>query len=181
MEKFLEKIKLKEDFSLKLNTNRSAFVSSLSKNIDHADIDSIFSSPFEAFSSSKNIFKGKVNYSGFKIRKRRRLFQTYFGYAKATGKFTETNNDLKIDITINAWNNFMFLYFGFITIIYLVFFGAFLSGINDFDMPFFAVFFILIHAFFMFGIPFFIMRKNVNGTKQDIEREFVYIINQPTS
>ena len=59
MEEFLRKIKLIDSFSISLNTNKNDFVFALRKNIDEDDIDSIFSSAFEIFSSSKNIFKGK--------------------------------------------------------------------------------------------------------------------------
>jgi len=38
-----------------------------------------------------------------------------------------------------------------------------------------AVPFLFIHAAFMFGIPYFMMRRSVKRMKHDLEREFYYM------
>ena len=74
MKTFLEKIKLIQYTSIELNTEKNDFVRKLRQNIDESDL-SWGSSMFEAFSSSKNDYKGTVNFNGFKLRKRQRMFQ----------------------------------------------------------------------------------------------------------
>jgi preprotein translocase subunit YajC len=39
----------------------------------------------------------------------------------------------------------------------------------------FAIPFIFIHAVFMFGIPYFMMRRSARKMKHDLEREFFYL------
>jgi len=174
MESTLRKLKLIVDFNFKLKSDKAKFISALIKNVDEADIDSIFPSFFESFSSSENLFKGKVHYSGFHIRKRKRFFDKQFGFAKAKGTFHEENENLVIKGSINVWNNLMFIFFGFILVFYLFFINMMLVG--DFsEVGLLGIPFVFIHALLMFGIPFFIMRRNVKRTKQELEREFHFI------
>ncbi len=161
-----------------LNTTKSEFTSALRNNVDEANIDDYFSGAFEAFTSSENKFKGSVSHSGFKIRKRRRFFQKNFGKATATGNLREHGNTLVIDTQINGWNNFMFFFYGFITIIYCVFFGAFLLNVDSYEFPIFGIFFVIIHAIFMYGIPYFMMRTSVRSLKEDLEREFHFVLSK---
>lgn len=183
MENLLRKIKLIDSFSMTLHTTKSEFTSALRSNVDEADIDSVFSGAFEAFTSSDNRFKGTVSNSGFKIRKRRRFFERNYGKAIATGNMREQGDSLVINTVINAWNNYMIFFFGAIAMFYLIFMGVFLSQIFSFEdkISLIAPIFILIHAVLMFGIPYFIMRKGVRHMKQDIEREFHFIINKSSS
>ena len=175
MEEFLRKIKLIDNFSISLNTNKNDFVFALRKNIDEDDIDSVFSSAFEIFSSSKNIFKGKANHSGFKIRKRKRFFDRQFGFAKATGTYREKDDKLLVSGQIKSWNNFMYFFFGFVILIYIVIIFSF----NSLDEgSFIAIPFIIIHAAFMLGIPYFAMRSGLKKLKRDLEREFHFIVSK---
>lgn len=183
MENFLKKIKLIDSFSTTLNTTKSEFTSALRNNVDEGDVDGMFSGAFEAFSSSNNKFKGSVSFNGFKIRKRRRFFEKNFGKAIATGNVREQGDTLVVNTQINAWHNFMFFFFGFITVGYIIFFGVFLNQAFSFDdgLSFVAPLFILFHAMLMFGIPYFIMRRGVKRMKQDLEREFHFILSKSNS
>ncbi len=178
MENFLRKIKLIDDFSFELRTTKHEFISALKSNIDEADIDGFFSTAFETFSSSKNLFKGKVSHSGFRIRKRKRFFDRQFALARATGNYRENTDSLLVHGTLNGWSNYMFLFFGIAALFYLIFISAFIFGEMDDPLSFMALPFILIHAAFMFGIPYFAMRSGVKKLKQDIEREFHFIISK---
>jgi len=171
MENFLRKIKLISSFSMTLSATKSEFTSALQNNVDEADIDGLFSGAFEAFTSSQNRFKGSVNHNGFKIRKRRRFFEKNFGKAIATGNLREHTK-------INGWNNFMFFFYGFITIIYGIFFGVFLLNLSSSGFEIFGVFFVFIHALFMYGIPYFMMRTSVRSLKEDLERELHFVLSK---
>ena len=170
-----------EDSTIVLNTSRVEFVEALQNNVDQADIDSFFSNffqGFEVFDSSKNLFKGRVNSDGFKIRKRRRMFNSSSGLAKATGRFREKNDQLEIKTTISAWNNILLFVIGMLLIFYVIFISLFLFNSEFRSGSFFVLPFLIIHALFMFGIFYFLMRKSIKNLKQDLKREFVYIINK---
>ena len=180
MENFLRKIKLIDSFSTTLNTTKSEFTSALRNNVDEGDIDGFFSGAFEVFTSSDNKFKGSVNHNGFKIRKRRWFFERNFGKATATGNLREQHNSLVIHTEINAFNSHMVFMFGALIVFYLVFFTMVFGSIfsENSDFPVFVPIFVIIHAAFMFGIPYFMMRKGVRRMKQDLEREFHFIISK---
>ena len=169
-----------DSFSTTVNASKSEFTSALRNNVDEADIDGFFSGAFEAFTSSKNRYKGSVNHNGFKIRKRRRFFEKNVGKTIASGDLREQGESLVIHTKINGWSNHTIFFFGFISIFYLIVivasFGFMFSG--DSEFPIFAPIFILVHAAFMYGIPYFIMRRSVRRLKEDLEREFHFIISK---
>jgi len=183
MNNFLRNIKLIDSFSISLNTSKSEFTSALRNHVDDADIDSMFSGAFEAFSSSKNRYKGKVYHNSFKIRRRRRFFEKNYGKTIATGKLRDQGETLLIDTQISAWNNFMFFFIGFVALMYIIAILTIFRDLfsNDSEIPVFVPFFIIIHAALMFGIPYFILRRNVRRLKEDLEREFYFIINKSNS
>ena len=84
MKEFLKKIKLIDHFTTEVPLERSQFVSRFEKQVDYGDLD-MFSDMFEVFSSSKNEYKGHVNNEGFKIKRRRKLFD--MNSAVASGEF----------------------------------------------------------------------------------------------
>jgi hypothetical protein len=183
MENFLRKIKLIDSFSTTLNTTKSEFTSTLRNHVDEADIDAMFSGAFEAFTSSKNRYKGSVNHNGFKIRRRRRFFDKSMGNPIASGELRDQGESLIINTQIKGWNNQMFFFYGFLCLFYLIFIvGSFASIFSqDSEFPIFVPFFIIVHAAFMFGIPYFMMRRSVRRLKEDIEREFHFILSKSNS
>ncbi|WP_340155954.1 hypothetical protein [uncultured Winogradskyella sp.] len=184
MEDFLRRIKLIDTFSTTLNVSRSKFTSALRNNVDEADIDGLLSGAFEAFSSSDNIFTGSVNQNGFKIRKRKRAFESTFIKATAEGKLIEKGGALEIDVQINTSNNHMILFFGVLTIFFFMAFSLLIIRAFFLDNEFSTIIKIVpivgifILALFMFGIPYLIMKNGVQHIKQDLEREFHFIISK---
>ncbi|WP_299227975.1 hypothetical protein [uncultured Psychroserpens sp.] len=182
MENFLRKIKLIEGFSIELTTTKSEFTSALRSHVDEADIDSFFSRAFEAFSSSKNLFIGSVSYNEFKIRKRRRLFDRQFGCAKITGQSRENSGFLIVSGKLIAWNSYIYFWFGFVILLYLLFVAILFSHIDITGTAGVIVIpFLFLHACLMLGIPYLSMRKAIKRLREDLEREFYYIINKPKS
>ena len=133
----------------------------------------MFAGAFDIFSSSKNEFKGHVGFNDFRIRRRRRFFDTNMNMAIATGTFKETNSGLVIDTEINGFNDFFILFYGLLIVFYGVFAG--MIAFSDQNTEFFVYPFLLIHSLFMFLLPYLFMRSAVKRLKHDLEREFFYL------
>jgi hypothetical protein len=70
----------------------------------------------------------------------------------------------------------MIPFYVFAIIFYSIFIATFFmaDSIRG-DAVGFALPFIFVHAAFMFGIPYFIMRRGAKKMKHELEREFYYI------
>lgn len=180
MEEFLKKIKLLDEFNISLNIDKNKFSSEFRNQVEEKDIDGLFSSAFEVFSSNKKKYKGFVNFNEFKIRKKRSFGNRKFGNIKAKGRFIQNGEKLKISTEIRGWNNFMLIYFGVILVFYVVFLSFFLIGFDSSSNISFYFFipFIAIHALLMFGLPIYQIRKGVASLKQDLEREFHFVVSK---
>ena len=119
------------------------------------------------------LYKGNIQNPNFKIQKKPQLFNNRKQSAVGTGKVIEGINDVKIDIEINGFTTLMKFFFIFIAFFYLVFLLGFgFATLSNSEFPFFVLPILLIHACFMIGIPFFVMKSSVKNFKQEIEREF---------
>lgn len=170
MRGILEKLKLIDSVVIELPINKAEFIELLKNNIDGKQSDF-----FDVFSSSKNEYKGVVTADGFELRKKRRLFEMNMNAAKAVGVFEEEEDGrLIIDTEINGFQGQVkLMYSGFI-IFYIVFISVFLFAGDD-NMPLFVLPFILFHASFMLGIPYFFIRRSVRRLKYDLERDLYYM------
>ena len=171
MREFLKKIKLIDNFTTTLQLSRQDFIKRLSQITDKGNTNA-FSDPFEAFSSSKSEFKGEINHNGFKLRRRRKLFERTSNIAVATGNVKEENGQLTIQTEIYGFTNFMYVFYGFLILFYSVFIICFIS---DNKIPFFVFPFLIFHAALMTLIPYFLMRSSVKKMKYELEREFFYL------
>jgi hypothetical protein len=172
MKNTLKKLKLIDHLTMELNISRNEFVNKLKKVVDKGDIG-FFSDIFDGFSSSNNELKGQVDYNGFKIKRRKRFFDTNMNFAFADGIFNEQNGTLKIETEINGFSGFFIPFYIILIIFYSIFILAIgNSGNNE---RYFAIPFLIFHATLMFGIPYFMMRRSVKRLKYELEREFYYI------
>ena len=182
MEEFLKKTKLIDDFIIFLNVDKNKFATALRNQVDEKDIDGLFSSAFEVFSTNKKRYKGFVNFNEFKIRKKRSFGNRKFGNIKAIGRLSQNGEKLKVSTKINGWNNFMLFYFGITLVFYTIFIFFFLSniGLSEGENSVFYIFipFIIIHALLMFGLPIYQIRKGVASFKRELEREFHFIVSK---
>jgi len=172
MKELLKQLKLIDYMSTTLQTSKIAFVNRLNEITDEGSTG-IMSDTFDVFSSNKNEFKGQVNLDGFKIKRRRRFFDTNMNFAVATGTFAENNGQLTIDTEINGFNNFFIVFYVLLIVVYSIFFWSFLRSDNK--AGFIVVPFILLHGTLMFGMPYFMMRRSVKRLKYELEREFFYL------
>lgn len=173
MSDFLRKLKLIENTTIELNISKMDFIKKFRANVEYSDLNFTPFEGFEAFSSSRFEYKGNATDRGFILKKRRKLFDTNYSFAKATGKFIEHTDKLVIETEINSFRRIMYVFLAFI-ILFDTFFiiGAIFGGNNV--LPFFIFPFILIHALFMIGIPYFVMRRSVKRMIYDLERDFHY-------
>ena len=178
MNEFLKKLKLIDHFTVELEVERYFFVDRLMSVVDPGDTGTLFSS-FEGLSSSKKEYKGKVGDNGFEIRRRKRLFDMNMGSAIAKGEWRQRDNHLIIETEINSFNNFFILFFVILIVIYVFGVISLLFARNGEDgnnlITLVALPFLLLHAAFMFGVPYIVMRNSTKRMKYDLTREFHYL------
>ena len=173
MDEFLKKIKLIDTLTIDLPISRNDFVNKMDAIVEEGSTG-LFSSPFEMFSSSKKDFKGTVNYEGFKIKKRKKLFDRGFNVAIAEGTYTVQNEKLLIETEINGFNTFGIPFYIVIIIAYLIFlFFITSTGPNESLSSILPI--LLIHGIAMVLMPYFMMKKSVTQLKHELERELYFL------
>ena len=176
MKNFLKRVQLLVQLTTELDgIHKNEFVDRLKKEVDPSDLG-IFEDMFDGFSSSKNEYKGRVSYEGFKIKRKKRFFDMNMNLSIASGSFTQKEDKLIITTEINGFRKSMIPFYVFVIFIYIVTFITFLftmeagNGISFIVLPF-----ILVHAALMMGIPYLFMRRSTSRMKRELEREFHYI------
>lgn len=170
MDSLWRKYKLIDTLSLKLNCDKATFIEKFRENVEPSTLSF---SPFEAFSGGSKLYKGNLQNTIFKIQKKQQLFNNRRQSPIAAGKIIENMNDIQLDIVINGITPFMKFFFAIIVLFYFVGFSVFLMlSINNAEFSIFPFPFLIVHALFMIGIPFFIIKSSVKHFKQEIEREF---------
>ncbi|PTX12245.1 hypothetical protein C8N40_11443 [Pontibacter mucosus] len=178
MKDFFRKIKLVDNLTTEIEIQRNEFVARLKENVDEGST-SLFSDMFDVFSSSSNEYKGTIRMEYFKLRRRRRFFDMNMNVAVAKGTFTQKEKILIVDTEINGFSGMMIPFYMFAIIFYLIFISTFLFAENI-EGASFAFPFLVIHAAFMFGLPYFVMRRSVDRMKHELEREFYYMTKNKT-
>ena len=172
MNSLLTKIKLIDHLVVELDIDKTTFISKLKARMDESDLG-WFSDSFDVFSSSKNDYKGQVSLDGFKIKKRKRLFDPNMHLAIASGTFRQNNGILFVDVEISGLPNMMVFVMAVLLFVYLTIIGNIIAGGSirtDFPLPLF----IIIYGLMMLGIPYLVMRQNVRHLKNELERDLFY-------
>lgn len=172
MKEYLKKLQLVDHATIEIDIRRSEFVDRLNKIVDEAGTG-LFSDTLDIFSQSKNEFKGTVDLEGFKIKRKRRFFDTYMNMATASGSFTDRDNGLTVETEINGFSSIMIIFYVFALIIFPVFISGIFSSLNantNFSFPF-----ILVQFVFLLLLPYFLMKRSVKRMKYELEREFYYL------
>ncbi|OHX65424.1 hypothetical protein [Flammeovirga pacifica] len=175
MKELLKKLKLIDYLHTELIIQQNDFVNKLRNHVDEGSTG-IFADTFDVFSSSKNEYKGEVSFNGFKIKRRRKFFDTNMNMAVANWTYSQKEGKLIINTEINGFHGMVIPFYIFCIIIY----GAFIVGLLSADKiggnaPGLALPFIIIHVAFMMGIPYFIMRRGTKRLKHELAREFFYL------
>ena len=127
MKEFLEKIGLIDHFTTIIEVEKDTFVSKFEGNVKEARIDIFSENPFDIFSSDKATYKGHVGFDGFRIKKRRKLFDIQSGYPIiAEGFFSQSGKTLIIETKINGIPLFFQLIYGLMILMFIIGFTALL-------------------------------------------------------
>lgn len=178
MKDLKSKLKLVDHFSTEIEIQKMDFIKKLDAVVDEGRID-LFSDAFDMFSGSKNIYKGEVRMDGFQIKRKRRFFDMNRNRSVAKGQYIQKGKKLLIETEIDGLTGLMtFTYFVLILVYSVLLMALFSGGILFSDEFTFFRPFMLIHAVFMFGLPYYLMRRNVKKMKNDLEREFQYLANK---
>lgn len=172
IKKYLIKLKIIDYTSFKIEANKTEFGEKLKKVVDKEG--NFFSTMFEAFSSSSNVFKGTVGFDKFELKHKQKIFDNTALLSKAKGTFRQERENIIFDVEINGWSNYMIIFIGFIAIFYLIAIPT-IAFTDNSAMSFIILPALLLHGIFMLGIPFFLIRKSVKNLKTNIEKEFFYI------
>jgi hypothetical protein len=174
MQQLLKKLKLVQSFSTKIEMQKSEFVNKFRQHVDEGDTGP-FSDVFDAFSSSKNEYKGHVGFNEFKIKRRKKFFDMNMSLAVAKGTYRQQENSLIIEAEINGFRGQMIPFLIIAIFIYTIAIVAILFSNTEGSGAGFAIPFILIHACFMFGFPYLLMRRSVSKMHHELEREFYFM------
>ena len=91
LRKYLIKFKLIDFISFKIETDKNEFIKKLKEKVDKDS--GIFSTMFEAFSSSPNVFKGSVGYDTFELKLKQKIMNNTAMLSKAKGKYHQEQDD----------------------------------------------------------------------------------------
>lgn len=172
MKDFLRKIKLLEEVEIELETQRLTFLKGWETHVDFGGLNPFFNF-FEIFSSSKNDYVGQIDANSFKLRKRRRMFDSGMNMAVAKGNYRQEGGVLLIDMEVNGFSPFFIPFFIFIVIIYLA--VTVFAVTSNLESALFILPFLSIHACFMIGIPYLFLRRSVKKMARDLEKEFFFM------
>lgn len=172
----LTKLKLIHQVEIELLVQKTDFVKRLSEQVTPGKIG-YFAEMLDGFAfRNKQEYRGEVTLDGFKIKKRKKMFDTSMNLAQATGTYVQKDEKLLLNIEINGFSRLMVPYYLFCLLIYLFFFVGYFT-VDEIGGNFPSLFlpFIIIHALFMLGLPYILMRRSMKKLTYDLEREFVYL------
>jgi len=173
MNDILKKLKLIDYLSIELDVTKSHFVNRLHTIVEPGQVTGMFADTFDVFSSSKKRYKGEVTSAGFQIKRRKRLFDFNSMGARVNGTLSHNGDGVRVDMVINGFEKSYIFYFIMIAVFYLFFLGMMLMVDSA---PVFVIPFVLLHACFMFGLPYFLMKRAVSSTLHDLERELYFLV-----
>jgi hypothetical protein len=95
--------------------------------------------------------------------------------AVAEGRFVQRENMIVVESTIRSFGGMYIPFFILLLVFYAVFIGfvGFSDSTGNVDLLFIP--FVFIHALFMLGIPFFVMRRAVSRMKYELERDLYFL------
>lgn len=174
---WLERWKIIDSLRMELELSKGVFVSRLQEIVEPGSINTALHS-FEIFSRDQRPYKGQVDLNGFKIRKKRRMFDFNHSLSVAEGTFDQERDRLVIQAKIDGFKPLYLFYYFLLIFIYGWVLGSILltnARSVEPDTPGFVVLLIVLHALFMFTIPYFIMRYGTRQLKRELEREFFFL------
>lgn len=163
---------LTERITTSLPINRVEFVRRLEL-LTESGNTTVLSDFMDNFSKSDKKFKGKIDLNEFKIKKRRKLFDTNFNCAVANGEIKENKDSLMIEIEIDGFANSKYLLFP-VFLISLVFFLTIFFSDSKIDSSIISSF--LKTVIFISIIYILLLKQNVKLLKDELENDFLWTL-----
>ncbi len=173
MNDILHKLKLRTDLVAEIDINKKDFIEKFKSVFENSSL-SFFSIFFKSFFPKKTDREliGYLQNDTFKL-KRNASFNTFNpAYATAKGEFIEKDDKLIVNIQINGFNNGimpLYILFGILSPILIL--GPLNIG-NELKSDIIFSLINLIFCVFIFGTPYYLMRKDAKTLKQILEKEF---------
>jgi hypothetical protein len=173
----LDKFTISERVQFTLPVSKQHFVEKLTLQLDKLDTPLPrfgFLSLFRKVAAIERPYIGIVQNDTFDIRQKTNIITYRNMPCYIHGAFREENNQVIIDVELcsklfysEKWGHWG-LYA--VLLLYCIFLFA------AFTTHFFSVIFILIHAFLMFRILFFVGKRNVQQLKYELERDLYFMM-----
>lgn len=171
IEAFFRKIKLIQDFHIILPVKEEDFVEQFHDQVKESDLG-LFSDPAEQYSTKGPDYKGWIRQGQFEMKLRRKMFSFNLGLSRVHGKYFEEGRELIVEGEINGASKWLIPIFAVAIGIYIMAIFFLMSSGESADNSFWLFHLILLHAAFMMGIPYFLIRMEAGRIKRDLEGEF---------
>ncbi|NRB47428.1 MAG: hypothetical protein HRU41_07125 [Saprospiraceae bacterium] len=172
-QRIIKRLKLEDEFSLTTKMDKTSFLSLLQDNIDEDTGPQLF----ESLKPRLKPYKGFITPSGFKLKRRKRAFESNNDMARITGTLKSDLRHTEIvthigypEFTIKAISGLMLL-------VYTVILGVVLT-VDLGDTPVWMPFLIVGHFFLIFGILFFVLRYQIKTSTRKVRRFLVELLEQ---
>lgn len=164
-QRIIKQLKLEAQFSIKTEMDKTSFLSLLKDNIDE-DTGLQF---FESINPKLKPYKGFITPSGFKLKRRKRAFESNNDMARITGTLKSDLRHTEVithigypELTLKAISGLMLL-------VYTVVLGVVLT-VDLGETPVWMPLLIVGHFFLIFGILFFVLRYQIKTSTKKIRR-----------
>lgn len=164
-QRIIKQLKLEAQFSIKTELDKTSFLSLLKDNIDE-DTGLQF---FESINPKLKPYKGFITPSGFKLKRRKRAFESNNDMARITGTLKSDLRHTEVithigypELTLKAISGLMLL-------VYTVVLGVVLT-VDLGETPVWMPLLIVGHFFLIFGILFFVLRYQIKTSTKKIRR-----------
>ncbi|MGB3463848.1 MAG: hypothetical protein WBA74_01200 [Cyclobacteriaceae bacterium] len=158
MKKLPERLGLVEEAQVTLDISKQDFMTLLADNLDPYRY-----ALFEAFTSSHNLYKGKLIENGFIIRKKRKILQSKSAHIRITGIVEDSEYPTQIRLHLESWSNKTLLLYIFFLLCYLFAFTVIFQSdaFSTFGIKIIAVIVLTLHMMLLFSAPIITLRKSV--------------------
>jgi hypothetical protein len=171
-EDLLQKLKLRDQLILTLDIPRFDLTYRLLELVEEGDPKSHMN-PFEAFSTNRRSYIGRVNEYGFKVRKKRTFFHASGSSAMAVGIYQEQDDRLSVKVDLQPLHKFTLYLLPIVLVFYVLLISMF-SASGSADTSFYL--FITLHALLMMVLPIFMMRSGIRKLKKELDRDLALVV-----
>ncbi len=175
-QRIIKRLKLEDQFSLKVDMDKAAFLKLLKDHIDEDTGPQLF----ESINPRLKPYKGAITLNGFKLKRRRRAFESNNDMARITGTLKSDLRHTEVithigypELTIKAISGLMLL-------VYTVVLAVVLT-VDLGETPTWMPFLIIGHFFLIFGILFFVLRYQIRTSTKKIKQFLDELVEQKST